>query len=517
MKKILFVLLGLSTMLFQSCLKDQDDVFDKSASERVAEEVSKVKQALINSEYGWVLEYYPEISQSYGGYVYTLKFDEQQVEVNAEDVVKDYSGVEGPVTSYYSVNQNSGALLTFDTYNELLHFFSTPTSSEYQGYGGTFEFVVDSLGEDVIKVHATKGEDLESLGNITHSVMYLYRLTEPAEDYLAKVKAMQETMVFTIASEGIYGIDAAFDYDSRQVAFASSDTSSVSSAFTFTDKGIRLYNTVSIEEKPLHNFVLDETELTLTSTEEASNDVVFQGILTPDYVISALGATENKLTFSNDAVTKEYNLKFGSMFTYTTDADWVSISQDGETLTLSLTENTTGTVRAADVVITSAAGSETLRIVQYDMENLYGLYYLCDGSTGSAVLPWTFQKGTENDYEFVCEYDGYHLTIPVVVDSETNGMYIESGAYWGMYGTRYYVYPIYGFAGSYWTSYATGIPYSIMIDCDDSGTVSGTFSGTYYGYELETLYVEAFKSQSFSSAALAGYLDKISSPILVKQ
>ena len=54
-KGFLFFALLLSTLLFQSCLKDQEDIFDKSSSLRMQEVLDKTKAALTGNENGWSL------------------------------------------------------------------------------------------------------------------------------------------------------------------------------------------------------------------------------------------------------------------------------------------------------------------------------------------------------------------------------------------------------------------------------------------------------------------------------
>ena len=62
--------LMLSALLFQSCLKDQEDVFDESSAARMENYLNEAQRVLMSSENGWVLEYYPETHRKYGeGYV----------------------------------------------------------------------------------------------------------------------------------------------------------------------------------------------------------------------------------------------------------------------------------------------------------------------------------------------------------------------------------------------------------------------------------------------------------------
>ena len=73
-KIFIALLLALPAIGLQSCLKDQEDVFDKSYSERMAEFLQQAQDTLVKAPYGWALDYYPESNQSYGGVAYTIRF-----------------------------------------------------------------------------------------------------------------------------------------------------------------------------------------------------------------------------------------------------------------------------------------------------------------------------------------------------------------------------------------------------------------------------------------------------------
>ena len=142
-KKILSILLMmLPAVLLTSCLKDQEDLFSDSASQRVANYLDKAKKVLISAENGWVLDYFPHSEQAFGGYSYTLKFDEKNVTACfelADEVTES-------ITSTYLLDNEDGPCISFDTYNNYLHFFATPTGASgpggYEAYGGDYIFII---------------------------------------------------------------------------------------------------------------------------------------------------------------------------------------------------------------------------------------------------------------------------------------------------------------------------------------------------------------------------------------
>ena len=85
MKKIYYLLLLALPLVLQSCFKDDDDIFDKSASQRMEERLVHDQQVLMGATNGWIMEYFPEKKQSYGGYTMFVKFgDNNAVTVASE-------------------------------------------------------------------------------------------------------------------------------------------------------------------------------------------------------------------------------------------------------------------------------------------------------------------------------------------------------------------------------------------------------------------------------------------------
>lgn len=54
MKKIVIILL--LPLLLGSCFKDNEDIFDSPAAERIAQALREYQEALVSSEYGWSMD-----------------------------------------------------------------------------------------------------------------------------------------------------------------------------------------------------------------------------------------------------------------------------------------------------------------------------------------------------------------------------------------------------------------------------------------------------------------------------
>lgn len=249
MKKIHILtalLFALPLMTLTSCLKDENDVFDKSASTRMQEQLDKTREVLRGAANGWIVDYYHGEDQAYGGKAFVVKFDSLQCTAMSE-LTGDESA-----TSYYKLTNDNGPVLTFDTYNKVLHKLATPSQSAYEGQLADFEMEVMSVSAEKVVLKGKK----------TNDYMYMYPLQGSASEYLQKVAAMSDSVIVSSAicyspSDTVY---CDFDVDNRSIKFTVNGVKTTV-AYTYTDTGLRLYKDVTVGGKTLSNFVYNgETE-----------------------------------------------------------------------------------------------------------------------------------------------------------------------------------------------------------------------------------------------------------------
>ncbi len=167
-KLFIYLLLALPALFLQSCQTEEDNVFDKPYSERMGEFLQKAQDTLTASQNGWVLDYYPQRNQAYGGVAYTIKFTRDNAIVRYENNPDD-----GEVKSLYKMKEDDGPVLSFDTYNTFLHIYATPKNGEYRGKEGDFEFVIDSIGADRIKIQRLLNSLWTKVKQFLHHLSYL--------------------------------------------------------------------------------------------------------------------------------------------------------------------------------------------------------------------------------------------------------------------------------------------------------------------------------------------------------
>ena len=245
-----------------SCTSEVDDYFDQPASQRLASTIDHARQVLRSAAYGWEFEYYPSSTLAYGGVVYTVKFDSLTATVGCS-LIPDSTA-----TTYYRLTNDSGPVLTFDTYNPLLHYFSTPSSDEYEAKGGEFEFVIDSIADDFISLYGKK----------TRNTMYLRRLTASPDEYAKNTINVFDHFVDSIRGQiGSAQIEAKTNPAARSINIVSGrDTFDVH--YTYTDRGIRLYRPLQLGGARVQSFDFDTATGTFTCSDEGQQDVSLEGI-----------------------------------------------------------------------------------------------------------------------------------------------------------------------------------------------------------------------------------------------
>lgn len=262
MRKIYFILLAALGMTFTSCLMEEKDLFDKTPAERMDAYLSEYRTLLSSSEGGWLLNYYPEEEQSYGGYAYVLKF-------TGNDVTAWFQldeDIQTPVTSLYKMTADDGPVITFDTYNENIHFFATPDIVNYQAYQGDYEFRIVGKSDD--------GSVIYMKGKKTNNSYNLVKFSGDPVEYLDKVNAINEAMTCPAYSLSLNGTPCQCSLSGNILTFSytvgEGETAEVvegSSAFCYTADGISLYEPVEIGGVAYSSFKFNAENDTLSSDD----------------------------------------------------------------------------------------------------------------------------------------------------------------------------------------------------------------------------------------------------------
>ncbi len=153
MKKKLFYITGVCALLAlqTACSPQFEDLFDKSASERLEEAMDDAESVLTAADKGWAMGYFPNTETR--GYVLFAKFN-----TDGTVTLTDYNNGGLSSTSTYSMNTSQGPVLNFDTYSEVLGRYTDPGTwlGGSTGNAGDFEFVIFSVNEDEVILKGKK-------------------------------------------------------------------------------------------------------------------------------------------------------------------------------------------------------------------------------------------------------------------------------------------------------------------------------------------------------------------------
>ena len=507
MKKVLlYIMVALGMVSMQSCLHDDKELFEESAAERLEHATQETKQILESSTSGWALQYYLGEEYSGGGMTYLLKFKDGKADATI-DLLGDPSNISH---SSYDVIKDQGPVLTFNTYNEWMHYFANPNTDGTTS-GGDFEFVVMRVSNDTI--------DLK--GRTTGNKMRLVRLPEDTdwETYLNSIADFEEDM-FASYHVKVDGTDQGlitFDADNRVLTYTDASKKVVSYPYCVTPTGV--VTPIALVDNA-SNFETKEGELTMNATDAANGkSVALEPAYTPDYVLKNIGSSFN---FGDDAYEKNVKLFKADAFTYTSDADWLTVVSDENGLPIKATANNEGHPREATVTVTSEEGSEQFTVTQMEFaKDLMGSYALQYYDMDGQVCQSQFEVTSKENIDVPISLGSHTLHATLNWNDETNSFDWSSFQNLGgpielKSGAVCYVYNI--FVGDqYWSSTKTDCTFSAPVSYDsENGTYAIFSEGKVFGEQISSVYLYACNPNPSSSSDLLGYLDIMQSPVLVK-
>ncbi len=521
-KLFIYLLLALPALFLQSCQTEEENVFDKSYAERMDDFLQKAQETLVASQYGWALDYYPKSNQSYGGVAYTIKFTRDNAIVRYENNPDD-----GEVKSLYKMKEDDGPVLSFDTYNTFLHTYATPKSGEYRGKEGDFEFVIDSIGADRIKIH----------GKRSLNTMYLHKLSGEASEYMEKVTNLTNLFVFSDVALNIGGKPyrlVVTDKNNRQLAIYDGDKVIAESAYAFTDKGIRLYEPIMLNGVQLYDLTLDaETaKLSGTGVESTASNVDVNLIAN---MIGAINASNGEKT-----ITK--TIPYLSKLNISCDASWVQLSKEGNKLIIKVEANPVATnARGAKLKISNGTAEAQVQILQFDLSALMGTYELTMTSyvsekkgffenTRTARLRYAGSGANRKFYLNVHSDYGSDYVFPLTYVASANAFLMQSGQKVLTVQGRNVTYNIgnaFNIDEKSGTGTGTGAYNLISFTVADNGDISASLCGPlfsiingqaqYTGLTTERILLWAYTGEPFTSENLAGWWDRWINPVITKK
>ena len=249
-----------AVLLAAACSPEEDDIFSDSSANRADAAIAADMQVLTGAANGWLMEYYPEASQMYGGYNILLSFSEDGRVTVAGDIVSDPTAT---ATSLFSVKQSAGIVLSFDTYNEIFHFFSDPGNSTGggNGYGleGDYDFLILEATPQQVRLKGKKSGS--------------YAVLTPMEGdwaaYIQEVQAAEATMQANSyqISDGTNTASVSVNYRNMTISYQEGEEAlSMPVPFIVTPTGYKFYEPITLWGKTLTGFTYDAASDSFTET-----------------------------------------------------------------------------------------------------------------------------------------------------------------------------------------------------------------------------------------------------------
>lgn len=281
MKKYLSIciLLTLTSIGLQSCLFSEEDVFDESSANRATADVAKCQEILKEASNGWKLEYYVGSDYSSGAITFLMKFDGTQVQIACEGGTDDYVPGEKK-TSLYQVKTEQSTMLTFDTYNPLLHSFSAPLGFN-MNLEGDYEFIILEASPEKIILQGKKYKNIMEMTPMPEDEpwsTYLKNVIQVEKDAFLNTYSLQkngETLKVFKRAPGTLSIFDVYNIDAGEA--------SESLAYIYTDKGFKLRAPYIINNISIQHFTWNTLTRKFTCTDEGATDVTLNEFYPEEY------------------------------------------------------------------------------------------------------------------------------------------------------------------------------------------------------------------------------------------
>jgi len=334
--KLNILLLLSILLLFTGCWKEEIDIFPNTPAERLNQAMSTYEDVLTSAENGWKMEYYANTQG--GGYTLLMKFDASGLVTIASRSLLTKNAAYEQDSSLYEVIADNGPVLTFNTFNQVLHVFSNPEHPEildpYEegyliGYGwrGDYKFIIKEAVEDTVRLKGKKYGAEIIMTKLSPEIQWQAYLDELGD--LDKMLFHVDVPMLTLKVDDVFHRI----YKGRFHVFEikKTDKESQKVPFIVTSTGIQFYQPIELDGVVFRNFELNMTKTRLVSVEH------------PDYAIRCTGdlgefIQNNPKEFSWQFIPEHSGNNFKNFYNRISNA--VATKYEGEQLALNLEHST---------------------------------------------------------------------------------------------------------------------------------------------------------------------------------
>lgn len=248
------------------CSRLDNNIFDETPAERMNNALQNTTNVLTAAPSGWLMEYYATPDSS--GYPILVRFMKNgQTVVAAQNEFTTNKAYQTD-SSVYSMKGDEGPVLTFNSYNSVLHAFSTPENPDGIGLNGDYEFIVKSTTSDTIRLQGKKRGStilLSRLASNTNWKAYI-----EANNQLDNTLLGGNSPKLTLKTGNVSYYFSKADTHIFKVTPGTSSVSSFHIPFIVTQKGIKFYSDITLNGKNFRSFNLNADQSALVSNENSA-------------------------------------------------------------------------------------------------------------------------------------------------------------------------------------------------------------------------------------------------------
>jgi hypothetical protein len=259
------------------CINEQENLFPETAAVRLNNAMSEIDKTLTNAPNGWLMQYFATSESP--GYSLLIRFSlNGEVVVAAKNELLKSTYVEAK--SGYDVIGDNGPVLSFNTFNDVLHLFSNPVNPDGVGLAGDYEFIVSSYSDALIMLKGKKSDTEIRMSPLADGVVW--------EDYFTQLDKMDRD---------IFGDNLLYFISGRDTLLALNGTSHIVTIqgryassyadipFVITQHGLRFYEPfVTSSKSEVQWFTLNSEGTKLIADNNTST--YFAGVDLVTYIIN---------------------------------------------------------------------------------------------------------------------------------------------------------------------------------------------------------------------------------------
>ncbi len=357
-----------------SCKYEEKDIFELTPAERLNKSMSDSYTNLTNATNGWEMAYFANPTNA--GYTLLVKFQKNGMALIASQSELTQNMAYEKDSCLFELVSDYGSVLTFNTFNKVLHRFSNPENPDGYGLEGDYEFIVLKNSEQQVILKGKKHKSvivLTKLSDNTNWTTYLQDITN-MDKLLFSTTAPKLTMTI---KNSTYSFSEGYKHVFLMKKEGSTTTTRV--PFIVTKQGIRLQDKVEIEGVSFQNFTLNADNSALVNVENPEYKLSGTDDLAPFAINNILVWNIDPEKMSSSLKTTYNAVLEGFKSTYIADDLELSISYfiNRFILTVSYSKVTTKTEGKIDLEIAQTA-KDAISITKKMTIDTKGVQFLND-------------------------------------------------------------------------------------------------------------------------------------------